>query len=127
MLVTFDITDVGRSALGGSMGPEIVQIDGRVIGKEPDGVLVGVSGVRFIGGGTAAWRGEQVRIRPDYVRTTYERRLSKGRTWGLAAAGVGLAAYLVTRSIIGSGSINVPISCDTCSTGVASVRIPLRP
>jgi hypothetical protein len=123
-LVTFDLTDAGRSALGGSMGPEIVQIDGRVIENDTTGYIVGVSGVRYIGGGTQAWRGEQVRIKPDYVRTTFERRFSKTRTAVLAAAGVGAVAYLVTRSLLGSGSVmEVPVGCDTCST-VASVRIP---
>jgi len=122
-LVTFDINDAGRSALGGSMGPEIVQIDGRVLDTDSTDYVIGVSGVRFFGGGEQAWRGERVRIKPEYVRSTYERRLSKTRTVAFAAAGVAAAAYLVTRSLIGGGSVDVPVLCDTCGTA-ATLRIP---
>ena len=123
-LVTFDITDAGRTALGGSMGPEIIRIDGRVLDKDSTDYVVGVSGVRFFGGGEQAWRGERVRIKPDYVRATYERRFSKTRTVALAAAGVGAAAFLVTRSLLGGGSVDTP-PCDTCGTG-DRVRIPIH-
>jgi hypothetical protein len=105
--VAFDVNDAGRVALGGSMGPEISQIEGRLISNENGDYLVAVSSIRLLGGETQVWRGEQVRIRPEYVRSVYERRFSTGRSVALGATVVGsFAAYLVTRALTTSGSDN---------------------
>ena len=47
----FDINDVGRVGLGGSMGPEIAQIEGRLISRENAEYLVAVTNVHFLRGG----------------------------------------------------------------------------
>ena len=120
--VTFDVTDAGRSALGGSMGPEIVQIDGLLLEKDSTDYVIGVTGVRFVGGGEQTWRGERIRIKPEYVRSVYERQFSTARTAAFVTAGVGAVVYLVTRSIIGGGSVGDPCG-DACGTGTTS-RIP---
>jgi hypothetical protein len=105
--VAFDVSDTGRVALGGSMGPEIAQIEGRLISKENGDYLVAVSSVRFLRGGHQVWRGEQVRIKPEHVRSVHERRFSAGRSVALGATVVGsFAAYLVTRALTTSGSDN---------------------
>jgi hypothetical protein len=100
--MAFDINDVGRVALGGSMGPEIAQIEGKLISRENAEYLVGVNAVRFLRGGEQVWKGEQVRIKSEYVGSTYERHFSKGRTLILSAAGIGGFAYVLTRGLIGS-------------------------
>lgn len=102
--VAFDISDAGRIALGGSMGPDIDQIEGRLIDKTPDDYLVAVSAVKLLRGGVQVWSGERVRLRPEYVSRTYERRFDKGRTVALGATIVGGVATLVlTRDLLGIG------------------------
>ena len=100
----FDINDVGRVGLGGTMGPEIAQIEGRLISRENAEYLVAVTAVRFLRGGEQVWKGENVRIRSEFVTSTYERHFSKGRSITLGAAGVGALAYLLTRSLLGRGA-----------------------
>ena len=102
--VAFDINDVGRVALGGSMGPEILQIEGRLLSKDGNDYLVGVTAIHLINGGTQTWRGESVRIKPDYVSTTYLKRYSAGKTIALSAIGVGAVVALAGASLIGNGA-----------------------
>ena len=97
--MAFDVTDAGRVALGGSMGPSIARIEGRLLRREGDEFVVGVTGVTYISGNTQTWSGESVRLKPGYVGTVYQRRLAKGRTVAAAALGVGALAYIVTRSV----------------------------
>jgi hypothetical protein len=114
-VVAFDLNDAGRLALGGSMGPEIEQIEGRLVERDSDYVLA-VSGVRFLRGGEQAWRGERVHIKPAYVSSSYERRFSAGRSTVLGAIGAGVIAMLVSRSIIGGGSQDPVLPTDTSHT-----------
>src|SRR5437870_10938977 len=77
--VAFDVTDVGRVALGGSMGPEIAQVEGRLLSKgDGSDYLLAVSNVHLLKGGEVAWRGEQVHFKPDYIPTGYLRPFSAG-------------------------------------------------
>ena len=101
--VAFEVNDAGRVALGGSLGPEIAQIEGRVVEHNSGEYVLAVSNVKLLRGGEQTWAGEQVRIKSDYVTSTYERRFSRGRTVAIGLLGVGLGAYLVTRSIKGGG------------------------
>jgi hypothetical protein len=107
--VAFDVTDVGRVALGGSMGQSIAQIEGRLIRQSAaDGLVVAVSSVSFLNGGSQAWSGENVTLKPEYVGVSYERRLSKSRTFAAAAIGVGAVALIVTRSLVTGGDPATP-------------------
>ncbi|MDQ3949275.1 MAG: hypothetical protein M3282_02930 [Gemmatimonadota bacterium] len=102
--VAFDLNDTGRVALGGTMGPAIAQIEGRLISKENGEYAVAVSSIRLLGGGQQVWRGEQVRIKPEHVSSVYERRFSTGRSVALGVSVVGsFAAYLATRALATSG------------------------
>lgn len=103
--VAFDVNDTGRVALGGSMGPEIAQVEGQLIEKQNGSYLVSVSNVKLLSGLEQVWTGEQVRLQRTYLGTTYQRRFSAGRSiaFGLAGAG-GIAALFVGRSLLGSGS-----------------------
>ena len=101
--MAFDINDAGRVALGGSMGPEIAQIEGRLLDRDSADYIVAVSGLKLLRGGEQIWRGERVRIKSDYVSSLYERRFSASRSIAMGAAGVGIIAILAGRSIIGLG------------------------
>jgi hypothetical protein len=103
--VAFDVNDAGRAALGASMGPEIVQVEGRLLAKEEGEYLVAVTAVRTIRGGEQVWRGEQVRIRSEYVGPAYVRRFDTVRSVAVGSTVVGgFTAFLVGRALRGPGS-----------------------
>ena len=120
--VAFDVNDSGRAALGGSMGPEIGQIQGRLLQKDTAQYLIAVSAVRLIRGGEQAWSGEPVRIKSEYVTTAYTRHFSKARTVALSAAGVGAMALILTQSLKGSGESDQPTPIDTASSRISPWR-----
>jgi hypothetical protein len=103
--VAFDVNDVGRLALAGTMGPEIAQVEGQLLEKENGSYLVAVSTVRLLRGTEQVWSGEQVRLQPEYLGPAYERKFSLGRSIGFGLIGVGgFTAFFVTRSLLASGS-----------------------
>ncbi len=103
--LALDINDVGRVALGGVVGPEIAQIEGRLIGKENDEYHIAVSMVRFLRGGEQVWSGERIRVRSEHVGTVYERRYSTGRSVALGVASLGgLTAIILSRDLLGLGT-----------------------
>jgi hypothetical protein len=126
--VAFDVNDAGRVALGGSMGPAIRQIEGRLVQEDSGQYLVSVSAVHFLYGGEQAWTGESVRLKSEFVGSSYERHFSPARTIALSAIGVAAAAALVGRSLLGAG--NATQRTPPQDTGKtlrlpASFRIPL--
>jgi hypothetical protein len=123
-VVALDITDAGRVALGGTMGPEIIQVQGRLISRDSSEYVLGVTGVNLLRGGTQTWRGETVRIRSEHVSSLYERRFSKGRTIALGAIGVGAIALIATQGLLGAANQDPPkMPVDT----LQAVLRPRRP
>ena len=102
--IAFDINDAGRVALGGSMGPEIVQIEGRLVEKGSADYLVAVTTVHLLRGGEQVWSREPVRIKSEYVSSVYEKKFSAVKSVALGAVGVGVVAALAGRSLLGGGS-----------------------
>lgn len=92
-VVAFDITDMGRVKLGGSMGPEIYQVEGRLLEAENGDYLLGVTSVKTLRQGTQVWSGERVRIEKEHVARTYERKFSRRRT--LVASAVMAGAFVL--------------------------------
>lgn len=103
-IIGLELNDAGRAALGGSMGPEIGQVEGRLVEKDSGEFVIAVSALHLLRGGEQVWHGETVHIKSEYVSSIYERRFSAGRSAALAAAGVGAVAIIATRSLIGLGS-----------------------
>lgn len=102
--LAFDVNDAGRVALGGAMGPEIGQIEGQLLGNEDGAYLVAVSGVNYLRGGHQSWSGETVRLRPEYIGNTYERRTSTGRSIAMGVITIGgFTAFVVGRSLVTGG------------------------
>lgn len=103
--VAFDVTDRGRVALGGTMGPEIARVEGTLLENQNGNFLVAVRAVQLLRGGYQVWSGEEVRLQEEYLGTAYERRLSLGRSIALGAIGIGgFAAFFVTRALVTSGT-----------------------
>ena len=118
--VAFDVNDTGRAALGGSMGPEIGQIEGRLLQRDTAQYVVAVSAIHLLRGGTQTWSGETVKINPAFVDKTYTRHFAAGRTIALSALGAGAVAFLVTRSLTGGGDREDKIPGDTVTTRIDS-------
>jgi hypothetical protein len=103
--VAFDLNDAGRVALGGSMGPQIAQVEGQLIDQDSTGFLLAVSTIRLLQGGEQVWAGEQVRLDSRYLGSAYARRFSLGRTIGLGVIGAGgIAAFVAGFSWVTGGS-----------------------
>ncbi len=115
--VAFAVNDAGRVALGGSMGPEIAQVEGQLLEMDSANYLLAVSSVRTIRGDEQVWNGEQVRLKPEHVAYTYKRAFSVGRSIGLGVISVGgFAAIIASRSLLGFGSTEGPGVDDTAHT-----------
>jgi len=99
--IALDISDQGRVALGGLVGPELSQIEGRFVSMESGEYVIHVTGVRFLRGGEQGWRGETVRLKPEYVSSRYERKFSSVRTAALAAVAVGAVALVAAKGLRG--------------------------
>ncbi len=120
----FDITDAGRVALGGVMGPEIAQIEGRVAGVANEEFDIAVTRVGLLRGGEQVWKGERIHVMSEYVSRRYQRQFSKGRTVVASTVGAAVVVYLVTRSILGAGTGDLG---KTPSDTAHSQRRPARP
>lgn len=104
--VAFDLNDRGRVAMGGALGPEIAQVEGRIVQHDSDAYLLGVTSVSYLRGGNQTWKGEPVLLKSDYISNMYERRFNKPRTAIAVAAGVAATALIVTQGLIGAGNVN---------------------
>ena len=122
--VAVSINDAGRVALGGSMGPAIDEVEGRLIQRDSAEYLLSVVTVRFLRGGEQTWTGERVRIKSEFVSVIKEKKFSRGRTALISAVALGAVAAFVTRAIVGSGQGELPRS--PLDSTAQSIRIPLH-
>lgn len=122
-VLALDINDQGRAVLGGTIGPEIGQIEGRLVSKDNAEYVLAVNAVRFLRGGEQTWTGERVHVKNEFVTAVRERKFSKGRTAILSGAAIGVVAAIITRSIVGSGQAE-PIKPPGDSSA-QSIRIPI--
>lgn len=104
----FDLNDVGRYAVGGTIGPEIGQIEGRLIQKDSTEYVVGVTGLHLLRGGEQVWHGEVIHLKTAWISSTYERKFSAARSIALGTAGIGAIAAIAAQSLGGLGSIERP-------------------
>jgi hypothetical protein len=127
--VAFDVTDAGRVALGGSMGPAVLQIEGRVTKVTDAGYELAVTQVHLIGGGEQTWSGEKVQVNKEYVARSYAKEFSRGRTILLSAIGVGVFVAIITQSLtahgLGAGDTKTPP--DTSHSVRRPAHVPGRP
>lgn len=100
--VSVAINDAGRAALGGTIGPEIDAIEGRLIQKDSAEYVLSVTLVRLLRGGEQVWSGERIRVKSEFVTAVAEKRFSTGRTALVSAAAVGVVVALFSQAIIGA-------------------------
>jgi len=110
--VVLEINDVGRLALGNTMGTEIDRVDGMLLQKDTTGMMISVKHVIGLRGSVQVWSDEIVRIEDDQVRAVSLRRFSPARSVAFGAAGVGGVTYLLTSGFaaffFGDGDENIP-------------------
>jgi hypothetical protein len=112
--LAFEVNDAGRVALGGSMGPEIAQVEGVLVEKDNEGYLLSVSNVRLLKGGEQVWSGEKIKLNNQYLGPAYARKFSLGRSIGLGVVGIGgFGVILATTSLLGIGSDDNPGPIDS--------------
>lgn len=99
-VVAYDVNDAGRAALGQSVGPEIRQLEGRLVQKSDAEILLAVTAVRTFRGGEQVWKGERVTLKPEYLGNTYTKKFSTGRTIIASAITLGAFVALATQGII---------------------------
>lgn len=103
--VALGISDRGRVALAGQVGPGARRLHGRLVHAPDSTYVVGLSSVEYLGAATPAkWSGEVISVSRDYVTDIRERRFSRGRSWLAAGILAVLAAAATTLAITGFGS-----------------------
>jgi hypothetical protein len=120
-VVALSINDAGRVALGGSMGPEIDQVEGRLVSLDSAGYQVAVTTVHLLRGGVQNWSGERVEIRTEHVRSVQERHFSRTRTAIVASVAVAGLAALLRGNLIGAGGREPD---DVPGDSAEAIRIP---
>lgn len=103
----FDITDRGRADLGPRLGPEVATIEGRLMAMTGEEYVLSISQISTFTTGSSHWSGERLALPRDYIGNVRERVFSRSRTITVASVAAGaLVAFIVTRSLLGSGSGN---------------------
>lgn len=107
--VAFDVNDVGRVALGGTVGPEIAQVEGLLLERTDEEYRLAVSVIRLLRGGEQIWRGESVTLKPEYLGAAYVKRHSPGRSIALGVVTIGgFTALMLSTNLLGGGNEENP-------------------
>lgn len=115
--VALEVNDSGRVALGGSLGPSIDRVEGRLIEHDKDGYLLSVTSVSLLkGGGVQTWSGEHVAVKPEFVSGVSERRLDKVRTALFAGAITGAVVAIAAQNLLTNGTEDIQQHPDTLVT-----------
>lgn len=105
--VAVDITDRGRAELSDRLGSGVLRLEGTLTRSDSVDLVMNVWRVAQIGGLTARWSGESVRLKREYASSVRARTLNRGRT--LVAAGAVVAGVVLFTSqfdLLGFGSDN---------------------
>jgi hypothetical protein len=103
--VTVGLSDRGRTALSGQLGPGARHITGRLVRVTDSAYVVRVTAVDYISSSSAGtWSGEEVNVSRDLVSGVTERRFSRGRSWFAAGVLIAALALATTIAITGFGT-----------------------
>ena len=103
-VVSLSINDAGRAVLSGTMGPEISDIEGRLVQKDSAEYVLAVSLVKLMRGGEQVWSGERIRVKSEFVSGVMERKFSRSRTAFVVSAAAGAIALIASQGILGDKS-----------------------
>jgi hypothetical protein len=98
--VSAEITDIGRVALGEQVGSEVERIDGEIVQRSDSALQLMVSEVHYLNGTANKWEGQEVTLRPTYIKSLSQRTYSKQQSvlaavviGGLIALAIAAAAF----------------------------------
>jgi hypothetical protein len=101
-VVTADINDAGRVALGDRVGPEVMRVEGKVVQRSDSSVRLLVSEVTYLNGTTQEWQGQEVALRAQDVKAVTQQSFSRSRTALLIGAiAVGFVATILGLNFLG--------------------------
>jgi hypothetical protein len=99
------VTDRGRVELAPQLGPGVLSFEGTLEQRKDSSYTVHVAEVTYLNRQTNQWSGESITVANSAVRDVRVRQLSRGRTIAVIAAAVGAGVvFVITRSVLGSGS-----------------------
>ena len=91
------------------MGPEIAQVEGRLLERTDEEFRLAVSVIRLLRGGEQLWRGEAVILKPEYLGSAYVKRHSPGRSIALGVVTIGgFTALMLSTNLLGGGNDEDP-------------------
>ena len=95
--VAVEISDRGRSELGGRLGSGVLRLEGTLTRSDSAELEINVWRVAHINGPSSRWSGESVRFRREYASSVQTRTLNRGKTY-LAAGATVVLLVLFSRS-----------------------------
>lgn len=101
-VVALGLNDAGRAAMGGQMGPEIAEIEGRLTETSSAEYVLAVAQIRLLRGGTQVWAGERVRIKTEYVTGVSTRTFSRSKTAIVSVAAIGVVVLAIKQGVFGN-------------------------
>ncbi len=103
--IAVDLTDVGRSELADNVGPDILQVEGRLTQVADSQITLAVTRTVALRGLAQDWAGEAVTLRTGQYRMVRERTFSAPRTVVLAGAvTAGFVAFVAGVGLTGGAS-----------------------
>ncbi len=99
------LNDRGRVALADRLGSAVDRVEGTVAAADDSAYVLSVSRVFQLNGYSNGWSGESVKVAREYTTGFQLRQLDRFRTTLVAGGAVfAVVAFLVTRSLTGSGT-----------------------
>ncbi|MFN2603922.1 MAG: hypothetical protein ABR582_14365 [Gemmatimonadaceae bacterium] len=104
-----DLNDRGRVGLGALAGTSAERVEGVLQSNTDTAYALKVTSVTYLNGQINKWSGEPLTVSKGFVASTSQKRFSSSRTLlSVAAAAAGVAAFIVTRNLLGSGTPETP-------------------
>ena len=100
--ISAQLTGSGSQELASQIGPDVLHIEGTVLGVDSGGLNLQVREVESHRGIRSDWNGEQVRVPRQSVAGIQERKLSPGGT-GIMSGVLAAGLYAIYRVLGGPG------------------------
>ena len=100
--ISAQLTGSGSQELASQIGPDVLHIEGTVMGVDSGGLNLQVREVESQRGIRSDWNGEQVRVPRQSVAGMQERKLSPGGT-GIMSGVLAAGLYAIYRVLGGPG------------------------
>lgn len=99
--VAVTLTDAGSEELAPYVGPNVYVVRGRFVGSTEHGLTLSVFQVETRRGTQLEWKGENVVVPSEFVRSLEQRQAAAGKT--VLLAGVSLAGFFAAYAAFGPG------------------------